>query len=233
MQHINAVIYMLRMRMLNHPEWFRSDRICFVDTTFGHYWSTKYDEFNMIAPDEHGFGRSLPLLSYDYYKGALPEPRPSMKIWGVDIDDLYIPYNVKGTHWVALYISLPKRHITIYDSLPHYTSPQELYPLIEPVAVMLPYMMRLLADEDKKDAWPFDPFTYDRPIDPAVVPQQSNGNDCGVFTLKYIECHALGMEFPQTLRHKNIPNIRMKLACDIFHETGCRGPEERDYPELD
>ncbi|CAA7061074.1 unnamed protein product [Microthlaspi erraticum] len=231
--HMNAAVYLLRTRLLDHPEWFRSDRFCLVDTTFGQYWTAKYDEFKMIEPNELGEGRPLPTLSYDYYKGVLPEPRPTNKIWGVDIDELYIPFNLNGDHWVALFVSLPKRHITIYDSKPSHVKPGLLASLIEPVTVMFPYLMRQLADEDKKYEWTLEPFTYDRPIDQASVPQQANGSDCGVFTLKFIECHALGIEFPQTLCHKNIPSLRLRLAYDLFEETGVRGPKERDWSELD
>ncbi|CAA7054290.1 unnamed protein product [Microthlaspi erraticum] len=233
MQHLNATVFLLRTCLMEHAEWFRSDRICFVDTYFGHYWSAKYNEFKMVEANKKGEGKPLPTLLWDYYKGAQPEPRPTNKIWGIDIDELYVPFNVKTNHWVALLISLPKRHITVYDSLPHHVKPAELHVLLEPLAVMFPYLMRTLADEETKYMWTLEPFTYDRPIGQEIVPQQTNINDCGVFTMKYIECHALGVEFPQTLCHANIPDIRLKLAGDLYHETGVRGPKERDWAELD
>lgn len=232
LQHMNAAIHLLRSRMLDHPEWFRSDRICLVDTKFTHYWSTKYHEFLLLPPDEKGFGRVLPNLSSDYYYGFLPEPRPTNKTWSLDIDDLYVPLNVCGTHWVALHLSLPRRHITIYDSLPHHVRDAELGPLIEPYAVMMPYLLKLLATEDKKDEFLFDSFTYERPVGP-TVPLQNNGCDCGVFTLKFIELHALGLEFPPALCGQNMPSIREKLATDLFHEISCRGPTEIEFGELD
>ncbi|CAA7058024.1 unnamed protein product [Microthlaspi erraticum] len=231
--HLNATVFLLRTCLMEHAEWFRSDRICFVDTYFGHYWSAKYNEFKMVEANKKGEGKPLPTLLWDYYKGAQPEPRPTNKIWGIDIDELYVPFNVKTNHWVALLISLPKRHITVYDSLPHHVKPAELHVLLEPLAVMFPYLMRTLADEETKYMWTLEPFTYDRPIGQEIVPQQTNINDCGVFTMKYIECHALGVEFPQTLCHANIPDIRLKLAGDLYHETGVRGPKERDWAELD
>ncbi|KAF8066442.1 hypothetical protein N665_1156s0003 [Sinapis alba] len=42
--------------------------------------------------------------------------------------------------------------------------------------------------------------------------------DCGVFALKYIECHALGLPFPGALDDKNIKAIREQMAVDIFEK---------------
>ncbi|CDY09050.1 BnaC08g10040D [Brassica napus] len=59
------------------------------------------------------------------------------------------------------------------------------------------------------------PYTYERQT--VGVPQCRAG-DCGPFTLKYIECHALGMEFPKALCPRNGKTIREKMAVDIFQE---------------
>ncbi|CAF1929607.1 unnamed protein product, partial [Brassica napus] len=69
-----------------------------------------------------------------------------------------LPVNYNDTHWIAMWISIPKRHIVVWDSICSSISPEDL------------------------DVRPTN-------IHPARV------GDCGVYTLKYIECHALGIEF--------------------------------------
>ncbi|XP_048631577.1 uncharacterized protein LOC125606720 [Brassica napus] len=90
---------------------------------------------------------------------------------GVDVDDIYAPVNFKNQHWIAIWISIPKRHIVVWDSIVSHISPEEL-------------------DEVQ---YTLEPYTYARQT--VGVPQCRAG-DCGPFTLKYIECHALGIEFP-------------------------------------
>ncbi|KAF8087944.1 hypothetical protein N665_0560s0022 [Sinapis alba] len=57
------------------------------------------------------------------------------------------------------------------------------------------------------------PFTYEV----SYAPQCESGY-CGLFALKYIECHALGLLFPGALQHKNIKPIREQMAVDIFED---------------
>ncbi|ESQ50109.1 hypothetical protein EUTSA_v10002319mg [Eutrema salsugineum] len=39
--------------------------------------------------------------------------------------------------------------------------------------------------------------------------------DCGVYALKYIECHARGLDL-SLMQDDNINTARMKIACDLF-----------------
>ncbi|ESQ50151.1 hypothetical protein EUTSA_v10002206mg, partial [Eutrema salsugineum] len=39
--------------------------------------------------------------------------------------------------------------------------------------------------------------------------------DCGVYALKYIECHARGLDL-SLMHDDNINTARMKIACDLF-----------------
>nr|VDD26113.1 unnamed protein product [Brassica oleracea] len=63
---------------------------------------------------------------------------------------------------------------------------------MEPFLYMVPYLLVECASSDKLRAqYSLEPFTYERPTN--IPPAQAG--DCGVYTLKYIECHALGIEF--------------------------------------
>ncbi|CAN6898776.1 unnamed protein product, partial [Brassica oleracea] len=139
---MDAFINLLRRRYQDHPQHFRSERMCFLDHIFSRQWRASYPNFKSDKGDANGLGRTLP-------SGA--------------IGLLYGYRSLGGTY------------------------PEEL-------------------DE---------PYTYERQT--VGVPQCRAG-DCGPFTLKYIECHALGMEFPKAFCTRNGKTIREKMALDIFQE---------------
>ncbi|CAN6856761.1 unnamed protein product [Brassica oleracea] len=93
-----------------------------------------------------------------------------------------LPVNYADTHWIAMWISIPKRHIVIFDSICSSISPEEL------------------------------------DVRPTNIPPARAG-DCGVYTLKYIECHAHGIEFSKKdFAKANGKAMRDKMAVDIFQE---------------
>ncbi|WZZ88793.1 hypothetical protein YC2023_117372 [Brassica napus] len=56
------------------------------------------------------------------------------------------------------------------------------------------------------------------------IPQMLKTGDCGIYAIKFIECHALGAEFTTSLSDENIKMVREKLAAEIFEETEQHGP---------
>ncbi|CAF1919454.1 unnamed protein product, partial [Brassica napus] len=100
---------------------------------------------------------------------------------------------------------------------------------VKPIAHMLPYMLRMLSTGAERELYIVD-FTHERV---SGVPQNKQSGDCGVYCLKYIECHALGMPFPpHELCDKKIKTIRSQMASEIFDETRINGTEKRDYKHL-
>ncbi|CAG7876720.1 unnamed protein product [Brassica rapa] len=149
---MDAFINILRQRYQNHPEHFRSDRMCFLDHVFSRQWRASYPDFKSDAPDANGLGRRLPGGAWNYHAGVIPSFCQSKK-----------------------------------------------------------------------------PYTYARQT--VGVPQCRAG-DCGPFTLKYIECHALGIEFPTAFDKKHGKTIREKMALDIFRELSmCHEWENQDNDE--
>ncbi|CAF1910607.1 unnamed protein product [Brassica napus] len=93
-----------------------------------------------------------------------------------------LPVNYNDTHWIAMWISIPKRHIVVWDSICSSISPEDL------------------------------------DVRPINIPPARAG-DCGVYSLKYIECHALGIEFSKKdFAKANGKTMRDKMAVDIFQE---------------
>ncbi|CAN6822816.1 unnamed protein product [Brassica oleracea] len=94
--------------------------------------------------------------------------------------------------------------------------PEELDVVMEPFLYMVPYLLVECASSDEQRAqYSLEPFTYERPTN---IPPAKAG-DCGVYTLKYIECHTLGIEFSKKdFAKPNGKSMRDKMAVDIFQE---------------
>ncbi|KAF8056097.1 hypothetical protein N665_1277s0007 [Sinapis alba] len=234
-KHMDAYINVLRLRQRNNPNHFRSERICFLDHLFSQMWRDKYGEFKSSEPDHNGLGRRLSGGSWDLYAGIVPTFYASNKTWGVDIDEIYAPVNFQNDHWIAIWISIPKRHIVVWDSIVKHISKAQLDEIMEPFLTMVPYLLVECASTDEERIkYSLEPFTYERQT--VGVPQCIAG-DCGVYALKYMECHALGYTpFPAAFCEKNVKQIREKMAHDIFHETpGFEGIEDKSsyYNDLD
>ncbi|CAF1723745.1 unnamed protein product [Brassica napus] len=163
--------------------------------------------------------RESPGLDVETMKGEI----------ALEIDDIYVPLLVKNEHWVAFWISIPRRRIVIWDSDLAYATDAEIAKAVNPIAHMLPYMLRMLSTGAERELYTVD-FTHERE---SGVPQNKQSGDCGVYCLKYIECHALGMPFPpHELCDKKIKTIRSQMASEIFDETRINGTEKRDYKHL-
>ncbi|CAN6900498.1 unnamed protein product [Brassica oleracea] len=93
-------------------------------------------------------------------------------------------------------------------------SPKELDVVMKPFLYMVPYLLVECASSDEQRAqYSLEPFTYDRPTN---IPPARAG-DCGMYTLKYIECHALGIEFSKKdFAKANGKTMRDKMVVDIF-----------------
>lgn len=228
MQHMDAGINLLRLRYTKHPEWFRSDRICLLDTAFTQIWSAKYKEFLNSPANPDGSGKLLPSGALYYYTGEHPAYCRSDKTWVLEIDDIYVPLFINEDHWVACWISIPRRHIVIWDSFVGHTDDKEIAEAVKPIAHMLPYMLHMLSRGEDRELYTVD-FTHER-VPATETPQNVQSGDCGVYCLKYIECHALGLAFPfHDFCDKNVKQMRAKLAAEIFDETNINGTETREY----
>ncbi|CAF2106859.1 unnamed protein product, partial [Brassica napus] len=160
--HMDAWINVLRKRYDANPQHFRSERMCFLDHLFAQQWRFNFKDFKDSEPDQNGLGIRLPGGVWNYYAGTIPSFCQSNKVWGTDIDDIYAPVNFADTHWIAMWISIPKRHIVVFD---------------------------IICSNEQRAQYSLEPFTYERPTN---IPPARAGV-CGVYTLKYIEYHALGI----------------------------------------
>ncbi|CAN7031330.1 unnamed protein product, partial [Brassica oleracea var. botrytis] len=225
--HIDAWINVLRKRYNANPQHFRSERMCFLDHLFAQQWRFNFKDFKDSQPDQNGLGRRLPGGAWNYYAGTIPSFCKSNKVWGTNIDDIYAPVNFADSHWITIWISIPKRHIVVFDSICSSISPEELDVVMEPFLYMVPYLLVECASSDELRAqYSLEPFTYERPTN--IPPARAGG--CGVYTLKYIECHAIGIEFSKKdFAKANGKSMRDKMAVDIFQEL----PDAHEFENKD
>nr|VDD55583.1 unnamed protein product [Brassica oleracea] len=139
--HIDAWITVLRKRYNANPQHFRSERMCFLDHLFAQQWRFNFKDFKDSKPDQNGLGRRLPGGAWNYYAGTIPSFCQSNKVWGTDIDDIYAPENFADSHWIAIWILIPKRHIVVFDSICSSISPEELDVVMEHFLYMVPYLL--------------------------------------------------------------------------------------------
>ncbi|CAF1916665.1 unnamed protein product, partial [Brassica napus] len=88
------------------------------------------------------------LLRYD----ANPQHFRSERIFNSkDFKDSKPDHNVNFTdsHWIAMWISIPKRHIVVFDSICSSIYPEELDVVMEPFLYMVPYLFVECASSDE------------------------------------------------------------------------------------
>ncbi|CAN6993559.1 unnamed protein product, partial [Brassica oleracea var. botrytis] len=137
------------------------------------------------------------------------------KIWGTVIDDVYAPVNYNDTHWIAMLISIPKRHIVVWDNICSSISPEDLDVVMEPFLYMIPYLLVECASSDEQRAqYNLEPFTYERPTN---IPPARAG-DCGVYTLN-----------KKDFAKANGKTMMDKMAVDIFQEL----PDAHEFENKD
>ncbi|CAN7048203.1 unnamed protein product [Brassica oleracea var. botrytis] len=74
-----------------------------------------------------------------------------------------LPVNYNDTHWIAMCISIPKRHIFVLDSICSSISPEELDVVMEHFLYMVPYLLVECTSLDEQRAqYSLEPFTYER-----------------------------------------------------------------------
>ncbi|CAN6886330.1 unnamed protein product [Brassica oleracea] len=82
---------------------------------------------------------------------------------------------------------------------------------------MLPRLFRASAPPSERPKMSVEQYKIRRPRQ--GIPQMLKTGDCGIYAIKFVECHALGSEFRTPISDENIKMVREKLAAEIFEET--------------
>ncbi|CAN7034102.1 unnamed protein product [Brassica oleracea var. botrytis] len=114
-----------------------------------------------------------------------------------------------------MWISIPKRHIVVWDSICSSISPEKLDVVMEPFLCMVPYLLVECASSDEQRAqYSPEPFTYERPTN---IPPVRAG-DYGVYTLN-----------KKDFAKAKGKTMRDKMAVDIFQEL----PDVHEFENKD
>ncbi|RVW84124.1 hypothetical protein CK203_053554 [Vitis vinifera] len=158
--HIDVAFFFFRKRRIENPHLF-SQKFTTVDTMF---WQNaqarwikhgkKWNQFKLVEND----------ILIDYANGL--QPLYSVK-WP-DVDIVYVPINVRASHWVLGVVHLHRRIIYVYDSLMGINNNARLQVAIKPLAKLLPHILNAIA-------------YYGFHGDTKVNYQEWEMNDCKIF----------------------------------------------------
>ena len=106
-------------------------------------------------------------------------PRPSLKWSKVDV--IYVPINLRNTHWALGVFNFRCRIIYIYDSLKSINKPNRLKTLVTPIAMLLPSILSAIkyyeenSDPKGDKEWDIERLNN--------IPQQTNKRVSTIFSI--------------------------------------------------
>ncbi|CAL2227587.1 unnamed protein product [Prunus armeniaca] len=218
-RHLDMAMFLIRKRQLSHPQPFtppiakRVKRKQIASRTVDHPPNYLRNVHHFVYGSwQHGYAQA----------------------W-TKVRKIYLPYNVRQSHWVVVEIDFVRHTATVYDSYTIFTSNRMLVRHMEPITHTLAKVLYDMSFYEKSeveagkrkgiDMSTFNPFPICRISD---VPQQSDGmctsnfctaqvdsTSCGIMTVKYIEY--LGAGIPcNTIDPVKFGYYRLKLAIEVF-----------------
>lgn len=121
-------------------------------------------------------------------------------------DIALVPLHFGNTHWCLAAIDFRTRHIAFYNSLGPSLEDQSC------LKVLLDY---LDCESRQRRNHALDRDSWSLKV--LKVPQQENGNDCGVFVCQYAEC--VSRDAPISFGQRHMPYFRRRVAYEILHKT--------------
>uniref|UniRef100_A0A0D3CYB4 Ubiquitin-like protease family profile domain-containing protein n=1 Tax=Brassica oleracea var. oleracea TaxID=109376 RepID=A0A0D3CYB4_BRAOL len=146
-------------------------------------------------------------IRHSFCKGVLPPHGQTQEIWNVDVDRLYVPVHVSGNHWIALCISFVTRSIDVFDC-----SGRKRYKELDGFANLVPRIVKAVQPPSYQKDFTFAAYTVH------YVPMgklNKSACDCGVYTIKFIECHSLGLKLSM-VNDGNIKEARHRILWDLW-----------------
>lgn len=131
------------------------------------------------------------------------------KIGGKDllkVEWVYIPVNMHGNHWTLLVVSPTQKTIEYFDSFNGKVTKQ--------IENVMAWLKAELGNAFKADEWK----VVEDPTTPGMGkgPRQSNGSDCGMFTVTTAKMISLGVE-PMAISASDMPVQRRRLVAELIH----------------
>ncbi|RID75425.1 hypothetical protein BRARA_B02471 [Brassica rapa] len=214
--HIVAYMNVLIKRSMREPTPFWSKRIAFVDGWWQSSLIHDYGQFKMKPTMFMFKGNGYE----DMINGRIPNHCRTNLRWYDDVDHLYGYLQTGRNHWVTYHVDLKKEKIDCYDPIFGEVTPeieQRILNSFKPLTHMIPAMLSVHIPANIRPI-SRKKFSFRR-RSKIYTPQNTQIGDCGVYSLKFVECLALGVTF-DGVNDQNIQGLRMKMAADILAEGG-------------
>lgn len=178
------------------------DRVAFMTCVFS----------DLIAKDYQNFCKGIKKYTMDplllqYGKGELPSHGRTQMLWNVDVDRMYVPVWVNCNHWIALCISFVTRNIQVFDC-----GGKKKIKEVEAFAQLIPRIVKAVQSLTIQKHFHITPYNV------SYVPMSGLNRlqcHCGVYTIKHIECHVLGLDIFM-VNDENIWGARIKIMWDLW-----------------
>ncbi|EOA17966.1 hypothetical protein CARUB_v10006381mg [Capsella rubella] len=178
-------------------------RVGFMNCIFGMQLQNEYQKF---LNNKRNYKWSSFIEAYA--NGELPSHGKTRKKWRSDFDRIYVPLFVNGNHWISLCINFIQRTVEIFDCAGHYHRRN-----VDPFAQAIPRIVKEIHTKSDGKSPLLSPYTL---VHVSVPPGLNKSkSDCGVYALKYIECHFLGLPIDM-VHDDNIRHARHKIAVDLW-----------------
>ncbi|GMN75086.1 hypothetical protein TIFTF001_052543 [Ficus carica] len=208
-KHIDVAFYYLRNKIRQFPE-LNQRKVTTVDTVFTSKVRSLWTVYQS-APDKFNWGCCdsifMIMLGVRVQSGAS---------W-LDVNTVLMPIHFEGLkHWALVKLDLTNWTIEIYDSLehegPHNSKVREG---MEGLSKFIPLVAEKNSLFEFKRRDP--PGNYPIPVTIMKdIPKQANVGDCGMFTIKYVECLIEGRDVRYWVIDARMKLFREWMACYLW-----------------
>lgn len=198
-QEIDAMLYLFREKT-SLRRWNIS-KVAFMSCLFSNQMKNAY---KVVKNDIKTF--KVEGLLHNYGIGELPADGRTGLMWDLDVDRMYVPLLVHGNHWISMCVDFVNRSILVFDcaGMKHNRE-------LEPFSHLIPRIVKAVQSSNKKGL-------VVKPYAVTYAPMSflnKSSSDCGVYALKHIEAHLLGLDL-SLVNDDNILEARQKIAYDLW-----------------
>ncbi|XP_047319624.1 DNA ligase 1-like [Impatiens glandulifera] len=202
---IDEICHLLKRRAEEFPKTYPRN-FSIADSNLSQKMSNRYEVF---TPNPAGY-KFDDLMEYVIGEGSNP--------WNI-VDMIYVPLNIKQKHWVLCKIHLQDWCIYVYDCEQNMFPKDEYDTFLEPMCVMVPYLLEQGFSTSDKQRFPqikLDAMPYSI-IPHPIVPKTTKSGDCGVFTIMHLEYLTASLDISNVVT-ENMNFWRNKWAVRLFHQ---------------
>jgi sentrin-specific protease 1 len=203
-EKFNMEITTTDLECLQPLVWLNDEVINFYIKMMSERNQTSVSQPNCSIPKCHFYNSffCVKLLQDGYRYKNVKRWSKRAKITTMEMDKIIIPTHVHGNHWCLSVINIRDKQFEYYDSL---GGSGRAY---------LKLLRNYIVDEAKNYSSIDLDLTDWRDIEMDDIPQQLNGCDCGVFTLKFADY--VSEDQPLTFKQEHMPYFRRRIALDIY-----------------